>query len=105
MAQSHIVDSSAMNRAIAAGQATDQDNRAAVLDVLHQSKARDVAARLGLDITKADAAVATLSGAELDRLATQARTAKTELAGGSTVVVVSTTTILLILIIIILLVR
>lgn len=103
--QKHIVDSVAMGRAVAAGQATDQDNRAVVRDLLHQSKAQEVATRLGLDITKADAAVATLSGAELERLATQARAAKTELAGGSSVVIVSTTTILLVLIIIILLVR
>lgn len=103
--QRHIVDSVTMNRAVAAEQATDQQNRDVVLGVLHQPQTREIATRLGLDVTKADAAIATLSGPELARMATQARAAKADLAGGSTVVIVSTTTVLLIIIIVILLVR
>lgn len=103
--QRHIVDSVTMNRAVAAEQATDQQNRDVVLSVLHQPQTREIANRLGLDVTKADAAIATLSGPELARMATQARSAKADLAGGSTVVIVSTTTLLLIIIIVILIAK
>jgi ATPase subunit of ABC transporter with duplicated ATPase domains len=103
--QRHIVDAVAMNRAVAAQSATDQQNRDAVLGVLRQSRVRALASQMGLDVTKAEAAVSTLSGPELARVASQARTANTQLAGGSNTVIISTTTLLLILIIVILLVR
>ena len=103
--QRHIVDATAMNRVVVAQAATDQQNRDTVLGMLRQPKVAQIAASLGLDVTKAEGAVSTLSGAELARVASQARTANTELAGGNHVVVISTTTILLIIIIIILLAR
>lgn len=103
--QRHIVDAVAMNRAVATQSATDQQNRDVVLGVLHQSQVRELANRLGLDVTKAEQAIATISGPELTRIATQARAANTQLAGGNTTVIVSTTTLLLILIIVILVVH
>ena len=104
--QRHIVDSIAISRTVAAESATDQQNREVVLGVLHQSQVRDLAAKLGLDVTKADAAISTLSGPELSRMATQARAANAQqLARGSNTIIISTTTLLLILIIVILVVR
>ncbi len=103
--QRHIVEPAAINRAVVAQTATDQQNRDAVIGVLRQPQVVQIAARLGLDVTKAESAVSTLSGAELARVANQARTANTELAGGNHTVVISTTAILLIIIIIILLAR
>ena len=44
-----------------------------------------VAERLGLDVARAQAAVATLDGGELDRAAAQAQTVNDEIAGGQTV--------------------
>lgn len=103
--QRHIVDAVAMNRAVAVQTATDQQNRDVVIGVLHQPQVQALAAKLGLDVTKADAAIATISGAELKTLATQARAANAPLSGGSNTVIISTTTLLLIIIIVILVAR
>jgi hypothetical protein len=103
--QRHIVETAAMNRAVVAQTATDQQNRDVITKTLHQPRVSQMAARLGLDVKRAEGAVATLSGPELARVADQARAANADLSGGSQVVVISTTTILLIIIIIILLVK
>ena len=105
MAQQHIAAPSLMRQAVADQAVTDQQNRAAVVGVLHQPQVQDLAGKLGLNLTKAENAVSTLSSAELAKVADQARSADTQLAGGSNMVVISTTTLLLILIIIILLVK
>lgn len=102
--QRHVVDPAAMRQAVAAQAATDQQNRDVVLRVLRQSQVRDVAERLGLNVTRAEGAVSTMSSAELAELAVPARAADAELAGGaSRTIVISTTTLLLIIIIVILL--
>lgn len=105
MAQQHIAAPSLMRQAVSAQAVTDQQNRAAVVGLLHQPQVRDLAAKLGLNLTTAESAVATLSSADLARAADQARTADADLAGGNNTIVISTTTLLLILIIIILLVK
>ncbi len=94
-----------MQQAIADQTVTDQQNRAAVAGVLKQPQVREVASRLGLNLTKAENALSTLSSSELAQAATHARTVNADLAGGSNTVIISTTTLLLILIVIILLVR
>jgi hypothetical protein len=99
--QRHIVDAVAMNRAVAIQTATDQQNRDAVISVLHQPQVQALASKMGLNVTKAEAAIATLSGSELQTLATQANATKAPLAGGDTVII-SVTTLLLILIIVLL---
>lgn len=101
----HIVDPAVMRQAIADQALTDQQNRDAVLSVLHRSQVRDVASRLGLNVTRAEAAVSTLNSVELASLAGQARTANAELAGGADTIVISVTTLLLLLIIVLLLAR
>ena len=105
LAQGHVVDPAVMRQAIANQVAADQQNRDALLGVLRRPDVRDVAARLGLSVTRAEAAVATLSSVDLARLAAPVRANQNELAGGSNTIVISTTTLLLVLIIVILLVR
>jgi hypothetical protein len=105
MAQQHIATPSLMRQAVADQAVTDQANRAAVVSVLHQPQVRDLAGKLGLNLTTAENAVSTLSSTELAKVADQARTANTQLAGGSNTVIISTTTLLLIIIIVILIVR
>lgn len=100
--QRHIVDAAAMGEAIAAQAAADEVNREAVRGVLRHAETRALASRLGLNITRAEAAVSTLSGEELASLAESARQADAQLAGGADVVVISVTTLLLIIIIVIL---
>ena len=105
MAQQHIAAPSLMRQAVADQTVTDQQNRAAVVGVLHQPQVRDLAAKMGLNLTTAENAVSTLSSADLAKVADQARAADTQLAGGSNTVIISTTTLLLIIIIVILIVH
>jgi hypothetical protein len=105
LAQQHIAAPSLMRQAVADQAVTDQQNRAAVVGVLHQPQVREMANKLGLNLTTAENAVSTLSSAELAKVADQARAADTQLAGGNNTVIISTTTLLLIIIIVILLVK
>jgi hypothetical protein len=100
--QRHIADPALMRQALATQALTDQQNRDAVIGVLQRSEVRDLAARLGLNVTRAEGAVSTLGSAELASLADQARAAEAQLAGGSQTIVIGTTTLLLIIIIILL---
>jgi hypothetical protein len=85
--------------------AADQKNRDALIGALRRPEVRELADQLGLNVVRAENAVATLSSAELARMVAPLKAPGSELAGGSTVIVISTTTLLLILIIIILLVK
>ena len=58
---------------------------------------------LGLDVRRAETAVATLQGPELERVAQQARAANELLSGGAHTIQISIVTLLLIIIIVILL--
>jgi hypothetical protein len=88
--QRHVAGPSALKAAVAAQVDVDTKNRAVVRDVLKQNEVREVAGRLGLDITRAENAVATMNSADV------------ALAGGSNTIIISTTTLLLILIIVLL---
>lgn len=100
--QRHVVDPSTMRQAIADQAVTDQQNRDAVLGVLKHSQVRELAGRLGLNVTRAENAVSTLNSSELASLAGHARAANAELAGGADTIVISVTTLLLIIIIVLL---
>jgi hypothetical protein len=102
--QRHVVDLAVMHQAVADQAATDQQNREVVINVLHRAEVQDLAGRLGLNVTRAENAVPTLSSVELARLASSARVADVQLAGGDTVVI-SVTTLLLIVILVVLLTR
>ena len=101
----HVVDPAAVRQVVVAQVAADQQNRDAVIGVLRHSQAREVADRLGLSLTRAEAAVATLNSADLAQLADSARTADTQLAGGANTIIISVTTLLLIIIIVLLVAR
>jgi len=103
--QRHVVDPAIMRQAIADQAVTDQQNRDAVLSVLSQDPAREVADRLGLSLMRAEGAVSTLSSTELAGLAESARAAEAQLVGGADPIVISVTTLLLIIIIVILIAR
>jgi hypothetical protein len=103
--QQHVVDSAALTQAVAAQAATDQQNRDAVLGLLHRTEVREMADRLGLSVTRAESALLTLNSTELASLAGQARVADDQLAGGSQTIVLSLTTLLLIIIVVLLIAR
>jgi hypothetical protein len=102
--QRHAVSPSAL-AAAAAGHADAQEaKRESVRQALSRPEAREVAAAAGIDIGQLTSAVASLSGADLDRAADAARQVNDPLVGGASNVVISTTTIIIILLIIILIV-
>ena len=99
-AQSHVIDKSALARAVADRVSQDRADRDVILSLLRQDAVKTIAARAGLSAEKAAAAVSTLQGDDLRELASQARQVQNDLAGGSNVVI-STTTIIIVLLVII----
>ena len=82
----------------------DQADRDAILALLARTEVRQIAARAGLSLEKAQAAVSTLQGQDLKDLASQARQVNNDLVGGNSNIVISTTTIIIVLLIVILIV-
>jgi hypothetical protein len=103
-AQTHVINKAALAKAVADRVSQDQADRDAILSLLRQESVRAIAAKAGLSVEKAAAAVSTLQGDDLRDLASQARQVQNDLAGGASTVVISTTTIILVLLIIILIV-
>ena len=101
--QTHVIDKSALDQAVQQRVSQDEADREALRTFLANPAVQRVAAKAGLPVEKAGAAVSTLQGAELRRAASQARTVNQDLAGGATVVI-TTTTIIIVLLIIILIV-
>ena len=101
--QTHVINQSALDQAVQQRVAQDQADREALRTFLATPAVQRVAAKAGLSVEKAGAAVSTLQGDQLRRAASQARTVNQDLAGGATVVV-TTTTIIIVLLIIILIV-
>ena len=102
--QAHVITQSALDHAVQQRVTQDQADRDAIHELLRNPAVKDVAARTGLSIEKADAAVSTLQGDELHQLAGQARAASEQLAGGASTITITTTTLIIILLVVILLV-
>ena len=103
-AQTHVIGKTDLAKAVAERVSQDQADRDAILTLLHRAEVRTIAARAGVSVEKAAAAVSTLQGDDLRDLASQARQAENDLAGGASNIVISTTTIIIVLLIIILIV-
>jgi len=104
--QPSVVDAATLRQALAGKAEAEHAQRALVRRVLVRDNVREMAGRMGLSVERADAAVATLSGAELTVLAEHASTIETQaLAGGANTIVISATTLLLVLIVVILLAK
>jgi hypothetical protein len=103
-AQTHVIGKSALDNAVKQRVSQDQADRDAIRTLLQRSEVRDIAAKAGLSLAKAEAAVSTLHGDDLRELASQARQVQNDLAGGASTVVISTTTIIIVLLIVILIV-
>jgi|SRR5215204_5659218 len=101
--QTHVVTKSALDQAVQQRVSQDQADREALRTFLQNPTVKSVAAKAGVSIERADAAVSALQGAELRQAATQARAVNQDLAGGATVVI-TTTTIIIILLVILLIV-
>ena len=102
--QSHVISPRALDQAVQQRVRQEQADRDAIRNVLQNPGVRNVAARAGLPIEKAESAVSTLQGDELRQAANQARLIDAQLAGGSDTFVISTTTLIIIILLIILLI-
>ena len=99
------VSVSQMDEALARNTTRDQEARGTIRSLLQRPEVRELAAGHGLDLRRAEAAVGTLEGAELQTLAAQAGQADAALVGGDRTVRIGLVAALLILIIVILLVN
>ena len=103
-AQDHVISKSALDKAVQQRVSQEQADRAAILSLLQRSEVREIAAKAGLSLDKAQAAVSTLEGQDLYQAAQQASQIQNDLAGGASTVVISTTTIIIVLLLVILIV-
>jgi hypothetical protein len=102
--QTHVIGKAALAKAVADRVSRDRADRDAILSLLQRAEVRTIAAKAGLSVEKAAAAVSTLQGDDLSELASQARQVQNDLAGGASTIVISTTTIIIVLLLIILIV-
>jgi hypothetical protein len=98
--QTHVINKAALDQAVQQRVSQDQADREAIRSFLQNPQVKSVAAKAGLSVEKAEAAVSTLQGDELRQAAGQARAVNQDLAGGATVVITTTTIIIILLIII-----
>jgi hypothetical protein len=94
-----------LDNAITKTLAQEDAARNTITTLLQRDDVRSMAEGYGLDVRRAEAAVSTLQGDELQRLSLLAADANAQLAGGTTVITISLVSALLIVIIIILLVN
>jgi uncharacterized protein DUF6627 len=103
-AQDHVIGRAALDKAVQQRVSQEQGDREVILALLRRQDVRDIAAKAGLSIEKAQTGVTMLHGKDLHQAAQQARQAEDSLAGGASTVTISTTTIIIVLLIIILIV-
>jgi hypothetical protein len=102
--QTHAASGETLDRLLAADAAQRDADRQAIRDLLARNDVRAIAAENGLDIRKAEAAVSTLSGKDLQETAARARLAQEQLAGGSSITITTTALIIILLVVILLIV-
>jgi|SRR5215510_3481886 len=105
MAQApHAASPSAIEAALQEHAASVETDRETVLRVLRHPEVARLAGQLGLDLERAESAVATLDGQELADVAASARNVDQALAGGQKSITISTTLIIIGLLVLILLI-
>ena len=100
----HLVPPGQLTATVTDRVAAQDASRAAIREALARPEVRDVATSMHLDLSRAAAAIETLSGADLDQAANAARSVNEQLVGGASTVVISTTTIIIALLVVILLI-
>jgi acetyl-CoA carboxylase carboxyltransferase component len=103
-AQQHVADQATLDQVVANHVRQKADDREAIRRVLEIQQVREVAESAGLDLRRAETAVAALDDAEVGLIAAQARTVNDALAGGQSTVTISTTVIIIGLLVLILLI-
>lgn len=103
LAQERVIDRAAIEQVLIERVQGEIASRASIHSLLERSEVRRMAGDLGLDLRRAETAVSTLQGPELERVAQQAAAASELLSGGAQTIQISVVTLLLIIIIVILL--
>jgi hypothetical protein len=83
--QSHVVDPDTVDQALTEAVQDTAAKRQTIVTALRQEQVKEVARSLGLDPARAEAAVSSLDGVMLDKLAAQAQQVNDAIAGGQTV--------------------
>jgi hypothetical protein len=99
----HIVTEAEIQAGIDGQLHSEAADRQAIRDLLDRPEVQRIVGQAGLSLTKANDAIPTLSGPELQRLASQARDVNSQAIGGDRITM-STTTIIIILLIVILII-
>jgi hypothetical protein len=102
--QQHVVAPSQLATTVADSAAKQDTDREAVREALERPEVQAVASKLGLDLSRATAAVDTMSGVQLEKAANAAQQVNEQLVGGASTIVISTTTIIIILLLVIILI-
>ena len=102
--QQHLVNPGQLATTVADSAAKQDTSRATVREALARPEVQAVASKLGLDLTRATAAIDAMSGSDLDQAANAAQQVNDQLVGGASTVVISTTTIVIILLLVIILI-
>ena len=100
----HAAPQSALDAAVQERAATSATDRETVMRLLERPDVQAVAGDLGLDLRRAQTAIATLDGQQLTDLAAQAQQVEQALAGGQSRIVISTTLIIVALLVLILII-
>lgn len=103
-AQEHAADQATLDQAVADHVRQKADDRETIRRVLELEQVRKVAESAGLDLRRAQTAVAALDDSEVALLAANARSVNDALAGGQGTIEISTTAIIVILLLLILLI-
>jgi hypothetical protein len=103
--QRHVVGESEVQARIDQQIGQAGADRQAIQTMLQREEVRQIAGSAGLDLERASAAAAVLSGPTLETLAAQARAVNADLAGGDSTIVISATALIIILLLIILIAR
>lgn len=101
---SHTATTAALDAAVQERVVASAADRDAVLRVLARPEVQAMAQDAGIDLRRAERAVATIDDSQLAELAAQARQVEQSLAGGQSRVTISTTTIIIALLLIILII-
>ena len=101
--QGHVVGDNEIQARIDQQIGQANADRQAIQMMLQRPEVRQIAGAAGLDLERASAAAAVLSGPALEKLAAQAREVNAGLAGGDSKIIISATTLIIILLILILL--
>jgi hypothetical protein len=102
--QRHLVDPGQLATTINQHLGAQDADRAAVREALARPDVRELAAELGLDLTRATAVIDTLEGPALKRAGDAARQVNQQLVGGASTITITTTTLIIILLLVILLI-